>query len=319
MRAITLQPDDFAALRQSLPPLSFQPGGDTTAAEPLLLRHLFDYRFPWRDSPRVQFRVGAFHSGGDRICGYYWLPEEPRGTSFLVHGYFDHIGLYGHLVEHLIGRGQAVVTFDLPGHGLSAGEPLAIDHFGDYQRVFDDLLQRCGHFPRPFNALGQSTGGAIVLGLLQARCRLGADNPFQQIYLLAPLIRPWRWRYKKLLYRILNPFVATARREYRRNSNDRAFVRFLESGEPLQQHRIPLCWVAAMMQWAEDFAGAPVCHWPIAVIQGDRDTTVDGPHNLRRIAEQFPAARLHRLPGAMHHLVNEREDIRARVFAFLTF
>ena len=74
-----------------------------------------------------------------------------------------------------------------------------------------------------------------------------------------------------------------------------------------------------MMQWAEDFAAAPVCQWPITVVQGGRDTTVDGPYNLEQIARQFPTARLHCIPEAMHHLVNERADIREKVFACLTF
>lgn len=161
MRTITLQSDDFAALRQSLPALCFQSGGDMPPSDPLLLRHLYDYQFPQHNSPRVQFRIGAFDCDGVKICSCYWLPKEPRGTTFLVHGYFDHLGLYGHLIEHLLARGQAVVAFELPGHGLSGGEPLAIDSFGDYQRVLSDLLQRCRHFPKPFNAVGQSTGGAV--------------------------------------------------------------------------------------------------------------------------------------------------------------
>lgn len=317
MHNITLRADDFAALRQILSPLSFQPQRDPPPAEPLLLRHLYDYSFPCQNDPHVEFRMGAFENNGARICSGYWLPANPRGTTFLVHGYFDHIGLYGHLIDYLITRGQAVVAFDLPGHGLSAGEPLAIDSFRDYQQVLNELLQRCQHLPGPFNVVGQSTGAAAVLGFLQDRVRQQADNPFRQIWLLAPLIRPLHWRWKALQYRLLKPFVASAKREFQRNSNDRGFVDFLKRGEPLQYRRIPLCWVEAMMQWAEDFSTAPICPWPITVVQGGRDTTVDGPHNLEQINRQFPAAQVKEIPEAMHHLVNEREDIRDKVFACL--
>ena len=218
MRNITLQSSDFATLRQALPSLCFQPQDDQPPSLPLLLRHLYDYRFPWQGSPKVTFRIGSFDGGDTNVCGYYWLPANPRGTTFLVHGYFDHVGLYGHLIEHLVARGQAVVAFDLPGHGLSAGKPLAIDRFSDYQQVLEALLQRCQHFPKPFHAAAQSTGGAVVLGLLQNRVQQQLGNRFQEVYLLAPLIRPWRWRYKRLLYWLLRSFVTTAKREFRCNS-----------------------------------------------------------------------------------------------------
>ena len=319
MRNITLQSDDFVALRQTLPPLHFQPRDDAPPCDPLLLKHLHDYQFPRLDNPQVTFRIGAFNSGDTKICGCYWLPADPQGTTFLVHGYFDHTGLYGHLIEYLLAQGQAVVAFDLPGHGLSGGEPLAIDSFSSYQQVLGELLHRCRHFPTSFNAVGQSTGGAVLLGLLQNRMREQGENPFQQNFLLAPLIRPFHWRRKLLQFWLLRPFVHSAKREFARNSHDRDFLAFLEQGEPLQQRRIPLSWVHAMVQWATDFCAAPTCPWPITVIQGGRDTTVAGPHNLQLIEQQFPTAKVCKLPEAMHHLVNERTDIRAEVFACLTF
>ena len=94
---------------------------------------------------------------------------------------------------------------------------------------------------------------------------------------------------------------------------------FLKNGEPLQQRRIPLCWVRAMVQWASDFMAANTCPWPVSVIQGGQDTTVDGRYNLVKIKQQFPAASVHIVDSAMHHMVNEREDIREQIFQHLVF
>ncbi|MGS2723434.1 alpha/beta hydrolase [Porticoccus sp. GXU_MW_L64] len=310
MRKIHLTGADFDLIRSQLPPLTFRLSSDSAPVRPLLQEFLRQYTFPAQEA----LRVGRVDVDGRAICVYYWLPEHCRGTTFLVHGYFDHVGLYGHLVEHLLSRGQAVVAFDLPGHGLSDGEPLAIDSFGSYQRVLQQLLNACQHFPKPFHAVGQSTGGAVLLGLLQQLHSEGVSTaPFERTYLLAPLVRPWQWRRKLLKFWLLRWLVSRAPREFAVNSHDRGFVAFLERGEPLQQRHIPLSWVRAMVQWGADFTNAAPCPWALTVIQGDCDTTVDGPYNTRQIQQQFPQADIQAVEGAMHHMVNEREDIRARI------
>ena len=309
MRSIDLQEADFEAVHSQLPLLAFNFATDPVPSQPLLLKFLRQYNFPAQD----YLRVGRADVDGRAICVYYWLPPEPRGTTFLVHGYFDHVGLYDHLVEYLLSRGQAVVAFDLPGHGLSAGEPLAIDSFHAYQNVLQHLLAECQHFPAPFNAVGQSTGGAVLLGLLQRFSGNQQQQPFASTYLLAPLLRPWQWRRKLLKFWLLRWFVSSAPREFAMNSHDREFLRFLEQGEPLQRRSIPLSWVRAMVQWADDFSASPPCPWPITVIQGGRDTTVDGPYNISKIKQQFANTKVRFIEDAMHHMVNEREDIRRRI------
>ena len=46
-------------------------------------------------------------------------PEEKENVFLISHGYYDHAGLYGHLIEHLLSRGWNVAIFDQIGHGLS--------------------------------------------------------------------------------------------------------------------------------------------------------------------------------------------------------
>ena len=52
-------------------------------------------------------------------------------------------------------------------------------------------------------------------------------------------------------------------------------------------------------------------------MQGTDDTTVDWRYNLPRLSEKFPAASTHIIDGARHHLVNESEEFRIKLFGIL--
>ena len=70
--------------------------------------------------PGVKQYIGTFESGRYEVAGQLFLQEGARGTVFMVHGYTDHLGLYGDLIRHLLALGYSVAGFDLPGHGLSS-------------------------------------------------------------------------------------------------------------------------------------------------------------------------------------------------------
>ena len=52
--------------------------------------------------PGVVHHFGRLPAAGFDIACHYYLPPRPRGTCLLVHGYFDHTGLYGKLIEHCL-------------------------------------------------------------------------------------------------------------------------------------------------------------------------------------------------------------------------
>ena len=58
-------------------------------------------------------------SVGDLYVVQLWAPAEPQGTLLLLHGYYDHMGLYRHVVDWALSMNFAVLACDLPGHGLS--------------------------------------------------------------------------------------------------------------------------------------------------------------------------------------------------------
>jgi alpha-beta hydrolase superfamily lysophospholipase len=257
---------------------------------------------------------------GWTIACHYWLPTlEPhlpvKGMVMVVHGYFDHVGLYGHLIKYLLEKGYGVVAFDLPGHGLSSGEPASIATFDHYSEVFDTLCSHVrNHFPVPLSAIGQSTGGAIILK------HLATGHPeLAKAAVLAPLVEPAFWWVNKIVYALTHRFRKGIRRVFMSNSSDRQFVEFLADKDPLQARQIPLDWVGAMKAWVHECHAMAASDYPVTVIQGDRDNTVAWRSNLKILARKFPRARIITVKGASHHLVNEGGVLRNQVFDALGF
>jgi len=210
-----------------------------------------------------------------------------------------------------------VLAYDLPGHGLSSGPQAVIDDF----RTYRDVLEQClaladNHFPRPWNVIAQSTGGAIVMDYLISRGD-GDANPFEHVILLAPLVRPFKWSSARWLHTFIRPFARSIKRVFTINSNDPDFLDFLENQDPLQAKRVSAVWVSALKKWLPGFEKASRIKVSPVVIQGDMDETVDWRHNLKVIQEKFQDPQIHMLPGARHQLANEHEDFRGKIFAII--
>ncbi|WP_414154484.1 alpha/beta hydrolase [Pseudomonas sp. BNK-43-a] len=260
--------------------------------------------------------LGGFSVAGFDLVGQVWLPQEPVATLFLLHGYYDHMGLYRHVIAWALQQGFAVIGCDLPGHGLSSGERASIADFAIYQQVLDALFEQARRLdlPRPWHLCGQSTGGAIVVDHL---LHCGEQSPADgQVILLAPLVRPRAWHWSKLSYRVLRHFVDGIERRFSANTNDPAFLAFLEA-DPLQPRRLPTAWVGALMAWIKRIEAAPHSRRRPLIVQGEADGTVDWPYNLRVLKEKFAEPQILLLPEARHHLANELPDIRQRYFTFL--
>ena len=301
------------SLRASLQPLA---AGQPLSSEALAYQRYYGLDFPHRQAP-VKRQLGRFTAGGYEIVSQVWWPaSSPVATLFVIHGFYDHMGLYRHVIEWGLDHGFVVIACDLPGHGLSSGERASIDDFARYQAVLQGLFIEAQslQLPQPWHLCGQSTGGAIVLDHL---LRCGAQSPAQgQAILLSPLVRPKGWSWSKLSYYLLRPFVKGIARRFSENSNDPAFLPFLQA-DPLQPVRLPTAWVGALARWIPRIEGAaPSTRQPL-VIQGQDDKTVDWQHNLEVLKAKFNQPQTLLLPEARHHLANETPEIRARYFAFL--
>ena len=301
------------SLRASLQPLA---AGQPLSSEGLAYQRFYGLDFPHRPAP-VKRQLGRFSAGGYDLVSQVWWPDAaPVATLFLIHGFYDHMGLYRHVVEWGLNHGFVVIACDLPGHGLSSGERASIDDFAQYQATLQGLFIEAQslQLPQPWHLCGQSTGGAIVLDHL---LHYGEQSPAQgQAILLSPLVRPRDWGWSKFSYYLLRPFVKGIARRFSENSNDPDFLPFLQA-DPLQPVRLPTAWVGALARWIPRIEGAsPSTRQPL-VIQGQDDKTVDWQHNLEVLKGKFNQPQVLLLPGARHHLANETDEIREQYLAFL--
>ncbi|PSL12167.1 lysophospholipase, partial [Marinobacterium halophilum] len=265
----------------------------------------------------ARYSIGTELIGDTQLVVQHFSRSHSRGTVVVVHGYTDHAGLYHHLIAHLLEQHWDVLIYDLPGHGLSAGQRFAIDHFSTYARQLSTLLRRHeSGLTAPWVGIGQSTGSAILLQAELGRHLHGL--PLRDRVLLSPLIRPRPFNRIEMSYRWLHWCIKRVRREHGDSSNDAEFVRFLRQIDPLQGHFVDVGWIGAMLSWVAQVEAAPALDIPALIIQGTADQTLEWEHNLAVLGELLPHAGVERLTAARHHLVNEAEPWRSKVFACIS-
>ena len=306
-------------IRKELQNLSFDLDFDRTVKTTSELSYIDHYGLSFSfEHSTISHCLGLYASGDFKLVAQYWLPDKPKGTYFIIHGYLDHVGLYGHLIRHLVKLGYAVVAFDLPGHGLSSGNRATIQNFDRYVDAFSDLLYGCeARFPKPWKAVGQSTGGAILIKYLLSPKAHHYENNFVEVIALAPLIHPVNWKKNLYIYHLLRLFLKKIKRKYNANTTNEKFNQFVENHDPLQSNFIPIEWVGAMKFWIEEFLDDPSSGYPLRVIQGDNDKTVDWQYNLKALRKKFCNIEIELIHSAQHHMVNEAPSLRNSVFKYL--
>ncbi|MGI9292845.1 MAG: alpha/beta hydrolase [Pseudomonadales bacterium] len=304
---------DLHALFNSLKPLDFENPHASSAAEQEYFR-FYGIDFENR-MPDLQHFVGSFTTTSFNIVCHYFRQQNAKGTCYVVHGYYDHVGLFGNVIEYWLRQGFSVIAFDLPGHGLSTGPKATISSFTQYSAVLEKCLAISSeHNATPYHIVGQSTGATIVMQHLLQQQYNKVNSPFQHIVLLAPLVRPAFWPLSRVLYHSLRPFIDSLPRRFAANSNDAKYLEFVRGGDPLQPLLLPVQWVSAMRDWMgafEDFASTDL--EPL-IVQGQKDRTVDWKFNIKAITEKFPSSEVFYIEEGRHHLVNESEEIRRLLF-----
>jgi alpha-beta hydrolase superfamily lysophospholipase len=306
-------PENIHSLKHNLPPFNTSANADL-ASNTALQDYLNFYRLPV-PSDKLQLFAGHLSDSDQQTHIMAWQPDNALGTVVIVHGYLDHTGLYRNLIAELIKRQFAVVCFDLIGHGLSSGEKGYIASYSDYVHQLNQVIKAASEVcPGPLHAIGQSTGGAILLKQLIEQAD-PSDYPFASLNLLAPLVHPHLWKVNRWAFKLTGRFRKTLKRVFRKNSHDPEFLYFLKHQDPFQPHRLPKAWISAMAKWVtqiENHSGSP---FPINVIQGDVDGTLDWQYNIELLDKKFANMTLAMIRGAGHHMVNEREDLREKIFA----
>lgn len=309
---------DWLRLKKTFSDFSLDAICRTTHTDlPALYRYLEYYGFLYTlKGLGVEYYCGYRRPSGragrrGRVATYYWRLNEAKGTVFLVHGLFDHTGLYQPAVRYFLEQGFSVVSIDLPGHGLSDGEPTVISSFDNYGDVLADTFAYFrSRMQGAAYAVGQSTGGAVILNHCFRAKAAGKSSPYTAIILLAPLLRPSRWHLINITYTLFAPIMRNIRRTFVDNSHDESFNHFLLQGDVMQSHHLSVRWIGAMRQWVSSFPNRPELNIPACIIQGTNDRVVDWRYNLPKMKAKLPNAQLCMVDEAMHHLVNESAEYR---------
>lgn len=290
-------------LSSSLPPLDLD-------RPPLAGEDVAAYRaFYGLAVPDARLWLGTLDVASHRIAVQVCEPPAPGGTVLLVHGYYDHMGVWRHLLAGLLADGWRVVLYDQPGHGLSGGEPAAIADFQTYVEVLDGVAAWAAECcPGDLHLVAHSMGAGIAADWLLQEKGEGVDR----VVLLAPLFRSSAWGVSRFGHGTVGRWFRSMPRTYRRNSGDADYLAFVRA-DPLQCDRLPASWVEALGQWNRQFADRQPSSRPLLVLQGRRDSTVDWRHNLALLQRLFPAAETRVLADARHQLLNESPSLRDSV------
>lgn len=125
-------------------------------------------------------------STNEKMFAQKWAPEKGLDASIiLIHGFGEHSSRYAHMAEFYCKNKIQILTFDLYGHGQSAGTRGYIPNQTAYFDDLDIFLENSGEFlaDKPVFLYGHSMGGMIVLSYVLKR-----KPSFSGIITTAPLI-----------------------------------------------------------------------------------------------------------------------------------
>lgn len=310
----------LASLREEIFSRDFSQAINCSSADSALCAYFHYYGF---DDSAIKasagYSLGVIKHKSWRLVAHWWKREHSRGTVFVAHGLFDHVGIYLKLIAFLLDDGYNVFAVDMPGHGLSEGPSAEIDNFSEYVEVLESCVETVTSESQKSDddkstqtliMLGQSTGGAAVAHYLMTgkqRARIA------RAVLLAPLLRPKGWWSVNISWLLLHNFIRQVPRRFAVNSNDQQFLDFLANRDPLQPQYISIRWLTAMRRWIYNFPKFQRCDTPMLIVQGDDDNTVDWKYNTGMFQSRFPQSKLVVLQGAKHHLVNESAIYKHKV------
>lgn len=290
-------------------PYAWHPGGLPALAPSRDLPGFADYsaRTGWSRTDSVS-AFGAVPGPDGPIALHWEVPPGPRGTVLLVHGYMDHSGLLSDAARHLGERGWAVAAPDLPGHGLSGGDRGSIASFSRYGQALKavlDTLEGRGA-PRPWVAIGHSTGGSALLSLVSS-----GESRIARVALVAPLVRMNSAGWVRAGFPLVSLAVDHIDRATKRRSTHDSVWHARMASDPLELRRIPLDWVRAALAWEARADSIQPGRTLWLLVQGDGDAVVDGPAGRAVLERRIPDLRVVVVPGGRHHLLNEAPPWRA--------
>lgn len=277
---------------------------------------------------------------GIHLRAFYAIPDHPKGTVVILGGRAEFLERYFETTSDFLKRGYAVASFDWRGQGGSQrllSNPLRghIRRFSDYDLDLDTVMTRLvlPHCPKPFFALGHSTGGHLLLRALRH------TKWFSKAVISSPLLGLNFGAWPKAVARALtflarltfldwaflpgfrrlpfgleqfegNPLTSDEKR-YRRDILTLHEHPALRVGGPTYGWlRAALKSLDELRQWPR--GKGPSC--PTMIIAAGEDRVVNNKGTLAFI-QRVPGFSFLTLAGSRHEILNERNDIREKFMA----
>jgi len=264
-------------------------------------------------------RDGQFAGrGGLRLYWQAWLPEGDVHAALVVaHGYGEHGGRYGNLVERLVPQGFAIYALDHRGHGRSEGPRGHVGRFSEFIADLHALRVRVEeeHRCKPLVVLGHSMGGLIATHYLLAHSSgvTGAVLSSPAIGLAKEPPRLLRWLGRVLSW--VAPRVSFQTDVDPGVLSHDPSIGPAYSADPLVHRRASARFFTELkraMRSARERAGE--IHVPVAVLQAGDDRLVDAAATERFFAGVGSEQKeLHVYAGFFHEIFNETEKDRVFV------
>ena len=123
----------------------------------------------------------------ERLIGYIWEVDSPKKVLCIIHGVGEHAGRYDRLAGYMMEKDIAVISMDLPGHGLSYGERGHTPRNEALAAVDEMISFAEARYPGiPIVLYGHSMGGNICLDY---RARGNKNDVPEKYAISAPWIR----------------------------------------------------------------------------------------------------------------------------------
>ncbi len=272
----------------------------------------------------MEHRESTFKGEGDLELYYQrWRPDEaPKAVLAVVHGFGEHSGRYGNVVDWLVPKGYAVYAFDQRGHGRSPGQRGYVESFADVRadvRAFLDRVRREAPDLSVF-LVGHSQGGLTVLNYAlhdpSGLAGVVASGPV----LTQPDVSPVLLLLSRLLSRVWPTFSLEVGLEAAALSRDPAVVRAYQDDPLVHGKGTPRLGTEIMA--AADWTQAHASDWslPLLLVHGGADR-LSPPEASRRFFENvtFPDKKRIEYEGYYHEVFNDvgKEQVLAGVEAWL--
>jgi alpha-beta hydrolase superfamily lysophospholipase len=261
----------------------------------------------------AHFEWDLLGADGKKLYGQGWQPETLKGVVTLVHGLGEHSGRYAHVADFLGQAGYAMLTFDLRGHGKTAGprgDARLPDILSDIECLLVEARRR---WPgKPLFLYGHSLGGSLGLYFtLQRKPRLNG------VIATAPVLKTPLEKQKakvalaKLLASLLPHLILSSGLKPQDISRDPSVVEAYRS-DPLVHDKTSLSLgrdALAVGRWALAHAGEFAS--PLLLMQASADRLVypEGSQQFAKMVQGDVTLKI--WDGLYHEIHNEpeKEDV----------